>query len=200
MPAIGTTATLWLAIALSGCTENTGSPQTQPAQGGWFASARQNSDPTPEEVARMLEPNVLGISCLYSPNDPWLWNTDHTRVRGIRINALYLQGPNYTGVFGDGIIRPKLFVSTRDEQGQVQYPLIKEWSLDVDQAMLFRAKKRVRAGWGYSLFLDWGDLDLSGRTVRLIVQFERADGIMITGGKKDFQVPRQATPPGHRST
>jgi hypothetical protein len=80
-------------------------------------------------------------------------------------------------------------VAHRDEQGQVQFQLAKEWSLDVQQAMPFRSKKRAHAGWAYALFLNWGELDLQGRLVRLVVEFERADGLVVTGSKKDFRVP-----------
>lgn len=138
----------------------------------------------------MLESNVLGVSCFYDPFNPFIWNSEHTRVQGIKINALYLRGPHYTGVFGDGVIHPKLYVATRDEEGKLTYKLIKEWSLDVNQAMPFRAKKRMKAGWGYALFLNWGDMDLTGQSLRLTVNFERTDGIVISGSKKDFRVPK----------
>ena len=180
---------LLAALVICGCSENPGWQQEgEPQPAGLFG--QKSSTPTPDEVARMLEPNVLGVSCFYDPLNPWLWNTDHTRVRGLRISALYLRGPNYTGVFGDGVIRPKLFVAYRDEEGAEKYRLVKEWEFDVEAALPFRAKRRMRAGWGYGLFLDWDDLDLSGRSIRLIVQFERADGIVISGSKKDFRFPR----------
>lgn len=182
-------ATLMLAAALAGCTQHTASSSGESAvpshSAGW-----QNGDPTPDEVARMLEPNVLGVSCFYDPLNPWIWNSQHMQVRGVRINALYLRGPNYTGVFGDGVIRPRLYVLTRDEQGKQEYRLLKEWTFDVNQAMPFRAKRRMTAGWGYALFLDWGDLNLTGRNVRLTINFERTDGVVISGSKKDFRVPK----------
>ncbi|HOQ88125.1 MAG TPA: hypothetical protein PLQ89_20670, partial [Phycisphaerae bacterium] len=55
----------------------------------------------------------------------------------------------------------------------------------------FRCKRRVEAGWGYALFLNWGDLDLSNQIIRLIVQFERRDGIVISGSHKEFRVPKK---------
>lgn len=182
---------LTIAIVLSGCAQNTGSPQTRPAPQASAASWQGGGEPTPEQVSQMLEPNVLGVSCFYDPFNPWIWNIQHTHVRGIKINALYLRGPNYTGVFGDGVFRPKLYVETRDEQGKQEYKLLKEWTFDVQQAMPFRSKKRMKAGWGYALFLDWGEMDLSGQSVRLTISFERKDGIVISGSKKDFRVPKQ---------
>lgn len=147
-------------------------------------------DPTPQQVAGMLEPNVLGVACYYDSFNPWIWNEDRTVVRGLKINALYLRGPNSIGVFGDGIIHPKLYVAYHDDQGKLAYKMVKEWTFDVQQAMPFRAKKRTKVGWGYALFLNWGDLNVQGRDVRLIVSFDRADGVMIAGSKKDFKIPK----------
>jgi hypothetical protein len=147
-------------------------------------------EPTPAEVARMIEPNVLGISCFYDPFNPWMWNNEHTEVHGIKIGSLFLLGANSTGVFGDGVIHPRLYVGYRDENARQQYKLVKEWTFNVDQARPFRAKRRTRWGWGYALFLPWGDLKLTGRDIRITVTFERTDGIVISGNKKDFKVPR----------
>ncbi len=144
----------------------------------------------PDQIAQMLEPNVLGVSCFYDPFNPWLWNEDRSKVRGIVIGALYLQGPDSKGVFGDGIIRPKMYVAQRDEKGERKWTLLKEWDFDVQKAMPFRSKRLVRPGYGYSLFLSWGDeFDLSGREIRLIVSFERSDGLTVGSSKKDFRVP-----------
>jgi hypothetical protein len=174
------------AIGLAGCGQNPGA-MSRPADGG--PSRKAGTDPSLDEVLRMLEPNVLGVSCFYDPFNPWIWNSEHTRVRGLKINALYLRGPNVTGVFGDGTIQPKMYVGYRDEQGIPQFKLIKEWSFDVQQAMPFRSRRRTRAGWGYSLYLNWGDLNLAGRDIRLTVEFVRNDGIKVPGSRKDFRVP-----------
>ncbi|MBI4581793.1 MAG: hypothetical protein HY718_19005 [Planctomycetes bacterium] len=196
------TGTAMLAVlTAAGLAGGSGCQQTQSSASQAWGSARTNAgggnknrpnpeQPTPEEVARMIEPNVLGVKCFYDPRNPWIWNIEHTQVRGVRIGALYLLGPKSTGVFGDGVIHPRLFVAYHDEQGKLQYKLVKEWTLDVQQAMPFRAKRRSDGGWGYSLFLPWGDLNLAGREIRLTVSFERTDGIVISGSKKDFRVPR----------
>jgi hypothetical protein len=154
-------------------------------------SRDRGEPPTVEEVERMLEPNVLGVSCIYEPFNPWIRNEDRSEVRGIVIGGLYLEGPKVKGVFGDGIIRPKLFVAYRDENGKKQWKLAKKWSFDVEEAMPFRAKKEKLYGWGYSLFLNWGDLNLAGREIRMTVDFERRDGRIVRSGKKDFRVPRK---------
>jgi len=71
----------------------------------------------------------------------------------------------------------------------VEPRLIKEWEFDVEAAKPFRSKKPSIQGYGYRLPLDWGELDLAGREIRVIVSFERPDGRVIESSKKDLIVP-----------
>jgi len=147
--------------------------------------------PTSAQVAEMLEPNIISVHAYTDAMNCWIWNDDRSAPRGVIIKALYLTGgPSGKGVFGDGIIRPKLYVMERDREGKRQWHLVKEWSYDVDQAMGYRTNREFLPGWGYRLHLKWGDeIDLCGREVRLIVEFERKDGIVVRSGKTDRKVP-----------
>jgi hypothetical protein len=134
------------------------------------------------------------VAAYYPPYNPWVWNDTRTHVRGIVISALYLEGPNVLGVFGDGIIRPRLYVLGEDGDKNSKPQLVKEWSFEPEEAMPFRSKKRTMLGRGYRLHLIWGDeLDLSGKDIRMVVVFERRDGVLLYSGKKDFQVPRDGS-------
>lgn len=148
-------------------------------------------NPTADQVRRMpIEANIIEVKAFSSSIDPWMWDEGRSRVRGVIIGALYLVGPDGRGVFGDGIIRPKVFMLVRDDQGGKKPVLAKEWAFDVDKAMPFRSKKRVIPGWGYLLPLDWGDMALAGKEIRVIVSFERRDGVVVHSGKKDHVVPK----------
>lgn len=173
-------ATMLIVLMVSGCR-------------GRNRKEKVSRNPTPEQVAQMLETNIVNVHAYIDAINCWVWNEDRTAPRGIVIKALYLEGPS-GGVFGDGIIRPKLFVAYRDDEGKRRWHLAKEWSYDVEDAMPFRTKKRFMAGWGYQLYLVWGDeLDLTGQEVRLIVEFERRDGIVVRSGKTDRKVPFSGT-------
>jgi len=161
---------------------------------GCEGAFRTDQKPTPQQVADMLEPNVNGVIAFYNGINPFLWTEDVSAPLGIAINALYLVGPEGTGVFGDGIIRPKMYAAERRPDGTREWKLIKEWAYDVEQAKGFRSTKKTTGGWGYRLHLAWGDLDLCGREIRLVVSFERnIDGIVVPSRKKDFRVPRRGT-------
>ncbi|MGQ9652250.1 MAG: hypothetical protein ACUVXJ_19320 [Phycisphaerae bacterium] len=144
-----------------------------------------------QEVARMpTEPSVVSVVAFYKSTAPWLWNVDRTRVSGIYVSALYLLGPKGLGVFGDGIIRPRMFVVETGKDGKRQARLVKEWAFNVEEAVPFRAKEKKTLGWGYGLPLPFGDLDVSGSEIQMVICFERSDGRLVTSSKQTFLVPR----------
>lgn len=147
---------------------------------------------TPEArraLAMKPDPNVIEVGHYYSPYRHWIWTEDQSRVRGTWISSLYLYGNQQKGVFGDGVIRPRIYLLQRKERGGVEPKLLQEWAFDVEAATFFRSKKPSIQGYGYKLPLEWGDLDLSGKEIRVIVTFERADGRTIESSKKDLIVP-----------
>ncbi len=143
-----------------------------------------------EKVRHMpTEPNVVNIAVFYNPYSPWIWNENKSKIRGIYVGGLYLLGPGGKGVFGDGVICPKLYVLQKDPGGKKTPVLAKEWSFTVEKAIPWRAKQKRDLGWGYGLPLDWGDLDLSGQEISMIITFERSDGLIVSSGKKHYNVP-----------
>jgi len=170
-------ACAWAALALGGCA-------APGPDSSWGGSARNGP----------LEQNIVRVAAYYPSLNPWIWNDARTHVRGIVISALYLEGPDILGVFGDGIIRPRLYLCDPAGAADTQVQLIKEWSFDVEEAHPFRSTKRTLLGNGYRFHLIWGDeLDLSGQSIRMVVVFERRDRTMIYSGKKDFRVPDSGT-------
>lgn len=147
--------------------------------------------PTPEEVLHMpVEYNVNTIAVFRNPYSSWIWTDDRSRIQGLFVNSLYLLGHDGKGVFGDGVIRTKLYVYETTPEGQKKQTLFKEWSFDVEEALPFRAKKPTALGWGYGLLpLGWEEADLSGRDIRLVVSFERRDGRTVNHRGIDFRVP-----------
>jgi hypothetical protein len=176
--ACGLLAVLAAGMLIAGCQQPVG-PTGKAAEG------------PADEVARMAtDPNVVNVIAMYNSTEPWVWNEDRSRVRGVYIAGLYLLGPKGFGVFGDGTIRPKVYVLEKAANGKKQPKLVKEWALSVEQSVPLRGKQRRTFGWGYGLPLDFGDLDLTGREIQILIFFERSDGRMVTSGKATFVVPR----------
>jgi hypothetical protein len=142
-------------------------------------------------TSKELSGNVVGVCAMYDPFTPWIWdNENRMHPYGLVIRALYLRGPEYKGVFGDGTIRPKLFIRELNEKGEVNWKLAKEWAFTPDDAYPFRSRTEKALGWGYRFDLNWKDLaKYEGQQIRLIVEYDRSDGRKIVSEKKDFRVP-----------
>jgi len=150
-------------------------------------------DSAAKDVARVpTEPNVVNVVAIYNSISPWIYDRDKVKIRGIYVSGLYLLGPKGYGVFGDGVIQPRLYVIERGPDGKKQPKMVKEWSFTVEEAIPFRGKQKRTPGWGYGLPLIFDDLDLAGREVQMIVDFERNDGRIVPGSKQTFIVPKPA--------
>lgn len=147
---------------------------------------------TASETERMTaDPTVTRVVAYYDPFNPWMWDESRSQVKGIVVNRLYLAGgTDGLGVFGDGTIRPRVFILDNDRTNPKPPRLLKEWSFNVEQALPFRRTTRSVQGQSYSLPLAFDPgTDLAGKEVRIIVTFERSDGMVVQSGKKDFRVP-----------
>lgn len=136
-------------------------------------------------------PNITGIVPIYGMY-PWLWNRERTRVVGISVGGLFLKGPDGKGVFGDGVIHPRLYEMRRNaDTGRKEPRLIEEWTFDNEQALPWRSKEpKGPLGWGYGLRLVWNEgLDLGSREVRLVISFESSNGHVVTSSPKDMIIP-----------
>lgn len=142
-----------------------------------------------QEVARMpTEPNIVNVVAIYNTGSPWLWDSDNNKIRGIYVAGLFLFGPKKHAVFGDGVIRPRLYVLERGQDGDKHPKLVKEWSFNVEEALPFRGKKKRTLGWGYGLPLPFGDIEVTGREVQMVICFERPDGRIVRSSKQAFLV------------
>jgi hypothetical protein len=89
--------------------------------------------------------------------------------------------------------RPAPTTTSRNALGKKLFEL----ELPPDRAMPFRVVRRPERtyvmGDGYQLRLSWGDLDVAGRAVALVIEYQRTDGRMIRRSPFWLRVP----PRGH---
>lgn len=172
-----------LLLLAAGC-QTTGQSDAGPAR-----------NPATEEATKGTERAILDVVAYYSTPIRWRWNQDRTRVHGLIVSALYLMGPGGKGVFGDGDIHPKLLV--RDPaipDPEKQWTLIKEWRFTAQDMYPMRSRAPTIQGYGYLLPLDWGDLDLSNRQIRVIIGYHRTDGMPDPRSSvKDLLVPAKGS-------
>lgn len=166
------------------------------------AASRGRGAPTPpqsqEELERLAlantESRILDVIAYYPTPIRWVWTEDKTRVRGIIVSAVYLVGPEGKGVFGDGVLRPRILVHDRLEPDpSKEWKLVKEWELRPVDLLLLRSKRPTIQGHGYMIPLHWDDLDLGGAEIRIIITYEPSDGMPAPRfSSKDLRVPKRA--------
>jgi len=171
-----------VAIGLAGC----GRPLAALGRPGGAAKL------SVEQVERArLERDIVAIAPHYNPY-PWLlFDVTNPRPQGFKIDALYLiSAKTGKGVFGDGIIRVKMYRVERDEAGAGKRTLVHVWEFDPQAALPYRCVRRTVLGYGYQLHLKWpDDCDVLGKEISVVVEFVRRDGKVIRSHPKSFIVP-----------
>ena len=144
-----------------------------------------------------LRRDVVQVKKFY-PGSPWLSFDDagDPNPEGFKVNVYLVSAANGRGVFGDGNIIVTMY-SLPERQPDGASPseskLEKRWILTPEDCMPFRATRRTVMGFGYGLRLDWGDVDVLGKTVVITIAFERRDGTIIKSQPQTFRVPPRRT-------
>lgn len=136
------------------------------------------------------DPNIIGVRKIIS-QEPWLsFSPDGLReVDGLKMTLYLESGTTGKGAFGDGTIRITLY--SVEQTGESSERLKREyrWELTPLQSLPWRAKDSNRLGWGYGLRLPWKGVDVSGKEVEIVAQFERRDGQMLSAEPIRLRVP-----------
>lgn len=125
---------------------------------------------------------------------PWLSFDDagDPNPEGFKVTLYLISSATREGEFADGNIRVRMWPgqSSRDTG---RAPLLKEWMLTPDDVLPYRVVKRSFLGNAYQLRLNWGQLDVLGKSIRVQIDFERHDGRVILGQAHELRVPRTRT-------
>jgi len=135
--------------------------------------------------------DIVRVATFFNSQRIWL-NFDAPPTRepqGLKFSVFLTASDRELGVFGDGTIHVDLFQTQGTPDSAANRVHLKRWSFNAEQARPFRAKKPTRYGWGYGLRLPWGDLDVRGKEIQIIVSFERRDGRVISGLPQYLKVP-----------
>ncbi len=138
-----------------------------------------------------LRRDIVRISPFYSTRAIWLnFEDPPTNVpQGLKFTVFLGTANQKLGMFGDGTMLVEMFRVEKDDQGKPVRVPVKKWSYNTKQCYPFRSKRRTRYGWGYGLRLPWGDVDVLGKEIVLVVSFKRLDGMIIHSQPKYLKVP-----------
>jgi hypothetical protein len=148
--------------------------------------------------------DIVRIRAFIRPK-PWLNfdPSDPRKVNGLAI-TMYLESARLQkGVFGAGTIRVVLFEDLVGDRSKtttapnaperVTGKKLFEWELTPDQAMPYRVVRRPERvsvmGDAYQLRLSWGDLDLSGKSVCVVLEYIRTDGQRVVRTPSHLRIP-----------
>ncbi len=146
--------------------------------------------------------DVTNIMAFIRPK-PWINfdPSDPTKVNGLAINMYLISASTQKGVFGSGTIRVVLLEDEPSQAGEGseaggperEPKKVHEWALSPEQAMPYRVmrrpNRRYAMGAGYQLRLSWGDADLRHRRVKVILKYERADGLLVVRKPFHLHIP-----------
>lgn len=139
---------------------------------------------------------------------PWL-NFDPsqpTKANGISVTLYLISHSQRKGVFGSGTIRMVMYedLSANPDKtaDKATGPIegtgekLHEWELTSEQAMPYRVLRRPGKtyvmGDAYQLRLSWGDLDLQGKYIALVLEYQRADGQIVRRKPSCLRIPKPA--------
>lgn len=144
-------------------------------------------------TALTLHRDINRVSTFYDTLRIWLnFDSPPSSVpQGLKFSVFLTASDSELGVFGDGIIRIEMFRIDRGSNDQPLRTPVRQWSFDAQEAYPYRRKKPTRYGWAYGFRLPWGDVEVLGREILLIVSFERPDGTVIHGQPKYLKVPKR---------
>jgi len=135
--------------------------------------------------------DIVRVATFFNSQRLWL-NFDSpptNEPQGLKFSVFLAASNRELGVFGDGTLHVDLFRTENAPDSPAQRVHLKRWSFNTAQAMPFRSKKPTRYGWGYGLRLPWGDVDVHGKEIQIVVSFERKDGSVISGLPRYLKVP-----------
>ncbi|NOT02855.1 MAG: hypothetical protein HOP29_19825 [Phycisphaerales bacterium] len=141
--------------------------------------------------------DIVRVSTFYSSQDVWLnFDQPPTLVpQGFKCSVFLTPAEGEQGAFGDGTIKFEIYRVDRDEQGAGANTLVHTESFEKERAYGYRGRIPKRYGWGYGFRIPWGEADLRGQEIMVVVSFVRKDGRTIAGQPKYFKVPMVARIP-----
>ena len=150
--------------------------------------------PEPNVATMPGETDVIAVKKFYAPV-PWLSfdEAGDANPEGFKVTLYLVSARTDKGAFGDGDIIVSLYEYDPRPASRTYQPrppeLFKQWVLDPAAVLPFRAKRPTFLGYGYQLRLNWGDIDILGKTISINIDFRRRDGRLIRGQPQSFQVP-----------
>ena len=161
-----------LCAVLNGCAENTRSPQQH--KGGPLAP--------PQEVFRLV--------CAYRPP---IWKNYHptlsNRIEGFKFNLYLISRKTNKGIHTQGTLQTKIYTRIKQDDGTYLRTQVQSWTQNLADTPC--TTREYQLGWAYQPHYYWGEQNLAGQEVEIVVYYEPPDGPPIYAQSRIQRVPRQ---------
>jgi hypothetical protein len=133
--------------------------------------------------------DIIRVVCFYTPN---MWRSfdkaGNLDPEGFAFVMYLWSGKTERGAYADGLFRAKMYRLSRDDEGKTVRELAREWTAATSD---LPRRGESRLGYSYQPSLYWGDLDIYGAEVEIVIQFESPDERVVQSQTHRTKVPRR---------
>jgi len=142
-----------------------------------------------ERQSPAVDTDVYRVVCFFPPN---MWKSfDHAgdlNPEGFAFVMYLLSRETNRGVIADGTLQILLYTVQELENGAVERHLAREWTADMSE---IPRRQQTRFGIGYQPTVHWGDLNVFGERVEIVVKYESPTGRVVQGQTHATKVPKR---------
>ena len=161
----------WMVLGMTGCNR----PQQKPS-----------------ELAQQLDPDyyardIFKVVCFYPPN---MWQSfdreGDTNPEGFAFVMYPLSRATGKGAYAEGTLHVWMYVIDREPDGRRTRELARDWTVAMAQ---LAPRSPTKFGVGYDVYLHWGNADVYGQEVEIVVQYESPRGRIVQSQTRRAKVP-----------
>jgi hypothetical protein len=143
------------------------------------ASVPTQTNGSPNEIFRVL--------CFFPIN---MWKSfdpaGDPNPEGFTFVMYLLSHESNKGVYAPGVFRVRIFMVEQLEDGTSARGLVFDQTADMDE---LPRRDATRFGVGYQPEVTWGEVDLLGKDIEIVIQYETPDGRKVQSQTKRVKVP-----------
>lgn len=134
---------------------------------------------------------VQKVVCLFDPTPQQFKSLDpdgDPNPEGFACTVYLVSRETSKGILADGKLQARMYRVDVLPDGTVQRPLVYE-SQAVPTKTVTRSTRPSQFGWAYVPIFYWGDADVLGCEVEIVVEYVTPDGIKTRSQTHSFKVP-----------
>lgn len=140
-----------------------------------------------QSVAPPQDTDIYKVICFYSPN---MWQSFDEEgdldPEGFAFVMYLISKKTDRGAFVDGTLHIRMYTLDKQPDGSRKRNLVGNWSQPAGDAP---QRARTLLGNSYQPTIHWGDIDVLGRSVQIVAEYESPTGRVVRGQTHETKVP-----------